>query len=809
MASAAGVAALQRRNCGVEGRVVYGQRAHLCPDEPAPVAALVPEGSPHMSARCSLECSPRSSWSSLPSPPDSACIDVSPRTRRGGDGSAWVPLAMDLHLEIPGARGHACRRPRAPSNEDVRRNIHGPLKESRALRLEPAEGWVELSTATSPASVAGSTSADSAQWGQNSESPEPPGSTKLRLSPMDFAPCHGVCFIEEQEEPVPASHDAATPRVYGEIANKVQQFQQVLRTQNEQKLPNIGAERNPQSVVVEMMPTEPAVIEVPVVVEKKVCSASLPILGHSLSTPIPRMPTAPTVQDVPVMVVRPTYSRGCAAMGGVAAPLVLPPDSSSMDVLVEVVPKPPPQRLPQARAKASGTMTPCYLEETGSACASTAQGSPRAGNPSDERHKTLPLCSKASASVARQVSTVSTMCSVAGSEQTTSRIDSARSSISGSGMSCCTAGLLSSHSAGRNSSGGPGKKPSLPRTRDTYVYLHEQGQAALQQGRVDEAHTFFSKANDVHMKLCGAPSGEALYNLARCYSLECARPSDNERLNLALAMLAQSFEAGYEVGLRSIADDTKLQELRDRRPGQFAEVVKRAHAAASIAVPPPPPGGHRSLSIPRCFARGASPSPRSPQRRRSLSPLVSLPMGPQRTPSVHRMPSVRRSSRGFSCTVQAPRVVPRRSPSPARSRATAAAAASCAVAGAVTAAMPAAAVDIVAMPAASAVAGAVTVAVAPGVVAPARMLEMMPVRLPPRPRTASPPMRAATARAPSLSRPLSAAVHMPAPAPPRPEASASGCMPLSQAKLPPSRRRQRPAPARSASPALGRIAPSR
>merc|ERR1719221_1291434 len=128
-----------------------------------------------------------------------------------------------------------------------------------------------------------------------------------------------------------------------------------------------------------------------------------------------------------------------------------------------------------------------------------------------------------------------------------------------------------------------------------------------QSENLGRAYRYLDLANQLHVRIHGIASGEALYNMACCLSLGAppmfisdqtsgARdiapglppvPSSMapqelaaNRLDQAAATLEAAVEAGY-VGATNMQSDPDLDNLRLKRPSQFAAILHKVLLLAS------------------------------------------------------------------------------------------------------------------------------------------------------------------------------------------------------------------------------------
>lgn len=133
-------------------------------------------------------------------------------------------------------------------------------------------------------------------------------------------------------------------------------------------------------------------------------------------------------------------------------------------------------------------------------------------------------------------------------------------------------------------------------------------------GTLGRAYKLLGAANDLHVRLHGKASAQALYSMAGCLSigacclsvgaqnnsaLDASASSDSglppflpetvpatdvvqARLDLAAAMLDQAVQTGLD-DVASILFDPSIQDLRDQRPERFAAALQRARQHETTA----------------------------------------------------------------------------------------------------------------------------------------------------------------------------------------------------------------------------------
>lgn len=181
------------------------------------------------------------------------------------------------------------------------------------------------------------------------------------------------------------------------------------------------------------------------------------------------------------------------------------------------------------------------------------------------------------------------------------------------------------------SAGGPPPVAAMSVQSEEQEYLRVHNELAIplmrQTQHLGRAYRLFEEASRVYARANGRVSCYALYNMACCLSLGAAadlrespghagggpgcgaladlppwRPDlageelREARLDLAIAKLGQALDAGF-ADMSRVTTDTDLQALRDRRPTQYAALVRRM-AVSLTAVPEATPLCASSRGVP-------------------------------------------------------------------------------------------------------------------------------------------------------------------------------------------------------------------
>lgn len=151
----------------------------------------------------------------------------------------------------------------------------------------------------------------------------------------------------------------------------------------------------------------------------------------------------------------------------------------------------------------------------------------------------------------------------------------------------------------------PEELQSLPRTRDSFYYVHEIARIRLESAQptragLAEAFALFRLANEIQVQLDGAPAPSALYNMACCCSQMVtamqkpgafvpfgAKPGSLESLSVEQCLdasaqwLLASAGAGYTEHAHMM-NDTDLNALRTQRHAKFQMAVHVAQALTQL-----------------------------------------------------------------------------------------------------------------------------------------------------------------------------------------------------------------------------------
>lgn len=158
----------------------------------------------------------------------------------------------------------------------------------------------------------------------------------------------------------------------------------------------------------------------------------------------------------------------------------------------------------------------------------------------------------------------------------------------------------------------PNESPHLeeqPATYEAFASLHYGVAVGLMERVEDLGHAFkcLSDANALHIRVCGAPSSEALYNMSCCLlraadtQLRCG-PSHRDvspglppatpgalglvdaRLDLGLGLLEAAVDAGY-TDAGKLEEDPDIRVARELRPERFSAALMWAQARALVPSP--------------------------------------------------------------------------------------------------------------------------------------------------------------------------------------------------------------------------------
>lgn len=161
----------------------------------------------------------------------------------------------------------------------------------------------------------------------------------------------------------------------------------------------------------------------------------------------------------------------------------------------------------------------------------------------------------------------------------------------------------------QNPNESPQSEEAAPTTYEDFVSLHYGVAVGLMERIEDLGHAFkcLSDANALHIRVCGAPSSEALYNMSCCLlraadvqlrggpshrdvspGLPPATPGAlglaDARLDLGLGLLETAVDAGY-TDAGKLETDPDMRIARELRPERFSAALMWAQARALVPSP--------------------------------------------------------------------------------------------------------------------------------------------------------------------------------------------------------------------------------